>query len=76
MALFQRARQYILEVDNELVSASLKKDLEELVKEIGGQEFAAHAHSVLEGEVPEEDGVPGVKPAIRSKKVCSCLYIA
>ncbi|XP_067006030.1 signal recognition particle subunit SRP68 [Anabrus simplex] len=74
VAMYQRAGQYVDEALNgKYLDASMKNDLLSLKKDIEGQEFSAHAHSVLEGENQEEDGglIIGPKSNVRAKKPLS-----
>ncbi|KAJ1526690.1 hypothetical protein ONE63_008270 [Megalurothrips usitatus] len=56
MALYQRSEQYVREALKS--SGELKSQLEMLKKDIEGCKFAAHAHSVLEGEEDEGESSP------------------
>lgn len=71
MALFKRAESYVNEgLNNKYLDSETKKELPRLKKEIEGEEFSAHAYSVLQGEteVDENGIIIGVKPGTRTKK--------
>ncbi|XP_049800730.1 signal recognition particle subunit SRP68 [Schistocerca nitens] len=71
MALYQRSRQYAGEAlaSSNAIGGDLADDLQALLHDVGGQEFSAHAHSVLEGEAQDDEGsTVHIKPATRSKK--------
>ncbi|KAJ9576728.1 hypothetical protein L9F63_025379 [Diploptera punctata] len=75
MALYQRAEQYVKEAlgasnATAALDNKLRSDLQNLKRDIEGQVFSAHAHSVLEGEGQDEDGIAqlGTKASYKSKK--------
>ncbi|GLG95273.1 Signal recognition particle subunit SRP68 [Gryllus bimaculatus] len=74
MALYKRAELYVSQALNgKHLNADLKAQLLKLKKNIEGEEFSAHAYSVLEGETEEDDNgiIIGVKAGTRTKKPLS-----